>query len=130
MAWSGGDAVSCFGSGDSAVAVVAVAVADVVGERVSECVPVEVVGICDDELGERGEVALDRVEVAGVGRGRDELDLVGGGEGADRGYPVGGEVVLDPVDALAGGEGEPDLAHEGEHVAPGSSRAQPDPEPV
>ncbi len=47
---SGGDAVSCFGGGDTAVAVVAVSVADVVGECVSERVPVEVVGVGDDEL--------------------------------------------------------------------------------
>jgi len=50
----------------------------VVGEGVAECVPVEVVGVADDELAERGEVALDRVEVAGVGRGRDKLDPVAG----------------------------------------------------
>jgi hypothetical protein len=38
---SGSDAVSCLGGGDAAVAVVAVAVADVVGECVSEGVPVD-----------------------------------------------------------------------------------------
>ncbi len=42
---SGGDAVSCFGGGEAVVAVVAVSVADVVGERVAEGVPVEVVGV-------------------------------------------------------------------------------------
>src|SRR6266540_3747920 len=105
---SGGDAVSRFGGGDAAVAVVAVSVADVVGERVCEGVPVEVVGVCDDELGQRGEVIFDRVEVAGGGWGRDELDPVGGGEGADRRYPVGREGVLGPVDPLSRGVGEPD----------------------
>jgi len=78
------------------------------GERVAEGVPVEVVGVADDELAERGEVAFDRVEVAGVGRCCDELDPVRGRVGADRRYPVGGEVVLDPVDALAVRVGEPD----------------------
>ena len=57
-----GNPVSLFGGGDSLVAVVAVAVADVAGERVAEGVPVEVVGVGDDELGQRGEVALDRVD--------------------------------------------------------------------
>src|SRR5439155_9218770 len=123
---SGGDPVFGFCGGDSPVAVVCVSVADVVGERVAEGVPVEVVGVADDGLAEGGEVAFDRVEVAGVGRGRDELDLVGGGVGADRRYPVGRQVVLDPVDALSGRVGEPDLAHEGQHVAAGSFRAQPD----
>src|SRR6476661_8797875 len=37
------------------------------------------------------------------------------GERADRGHPVGREVVLDPVDPPAGRVGEPDLAHEAEH---------------
>ena len=55
-----GDPVSGFGGGDALVAVVAVSVADVVGERVAEGVPVEIVGVADDELVERGEVALDR----------------------------------------------------------------------
>jgi hypothetical protein len=127
---SGGDAVSGFGGGVSLVAVVCVAVADVAGEGVAERVPVEVVGVADDELAERGEVALDRVEVAGVGRRRDKLDPVVGGVGADRWHPVGREVVLDPVDALPGRVGEPDLTHEGEHVAAGAFWSEPDPEPV
>src|SRR5213594_2905192 len=55
----------------------AVAVADVVGERVAEGVPVEVVGVLADELVDRAKGALDAVEVAGVGRGGDELDVVG-----------------------------------------------------
>ena len=75
----------CFGGSDAAVAVVAISIADVVGERVTEGVPVEVVGVADDELAEGGEVALHRVQVAGVSGSRDELDLVRGGEGADRG---------------------------------------------
>ncbi len=36
-----------------------------------------------------GEVTLDGVQVAGVGRGRDQLDAVGGGVGTDVGGPVG-----------------------------------------
>src|SRR5438445_5416738 len=55
----------------------AVAVADVVGERVAEGVPVEVVGVLADELVDRAEGGLDPVEVAGVGWGRHELDVVG-----------------------------------------------------
>src|SRR5207244_8927778 len=47
----------------------AVAVADVVGERVAEGVPVEVVGVLADELVDRAEGGLDPVEVAGVGLG-------------------------------------------------------------
>ena len=42
--------MSGLGSGDALVAVVAVAVADVLGECVGECVPVDVVGVGDDEL--------------------------------------------------------------------------------
>jgi hypothetical protein len=72
----------------------AVAVADVVGERVAEGVLVEVVGVLADELVEGAEGALDPVEVAGVGRGRDELHVVRGREGADLGGPVAGESVL------------------------------------
>jgi len=56
---SRGDSVSCFGGGDSVVAVLAVSVTDVQGERVAECVPVEIVGVGDDEGGESSEVALD-----------------------------------------------------------------------
>jgi predicted TIM-barrel fold metal-dependent hydrolase len=43
----------------------AVAVGDVAGERECEGVPVEVVGVADDELADRREVALDGVQVAG-----------------------------------------------------------------
>src|SRR5262249_7637396 len=127
---SRGDSVSCFGGGDSVVAVLAVSVTDVPGERVAECVPAEVVGVGDDEGGESSEVALDGVEVTGVGRRRHELDPVGGREGADVGHPVGGEVVLDPLEALSAGVGEADLAHEREYVATRSLRAQPDAEPI
>ena len=66
---SGGDLVAGFEEADAFVAVRSVAVADVAGERAGEGVPVDVVGVVDDELGDREEVALDRVEVAGVGRG-------------------------------------------------------------
>src|SRR3972149_5171554 len=124
---SGGDAVSCLSGGDAAVAVVCVSVADVMGERISECVPVEVVGVTDDELAESGEVTLDWIQVAGVGRGRNELDPVRGREGADRRDPVGGGGVPDPVDPAPRGGGEPDLAHERGEVSAGSSRTQPDP---
>src|SRR5262249_59300355 len=79
---------------------------------------------------QRGEMAFDGVEVAGVGWRRDQLDLVRGREGADVLGPVGGQVVLNPVDALPARVGEPDLAHEAEHVAAGPPRAQPDSEPV
>src|SRR5579859_4832220 len=97
---SGGDPVAGFGGGDAAVAVGAVAVGDVAGEREREGVPARVVGVGDDELADHGEVALDGVQIAGVGGGRHELDAVVRGEGADLGNPVGGEVVLDPVDPL------------------------------
>jgi hypothetical protein len=74
------------------VAVGAVAVGDVAGKRVREGVPVEVVGVFDDELADRQEVALDAVEVAGVGRRGNELDVVVVGEGAEVGRPVGREL--------------------------------------
>ena len=45
----------------AAVTVFAVAVGDVAGERECEGVPVEVVGVGDDEFCEHGEVALDRL---------------------------------------------------------------------
>ena len=35
------------------------------------------VGVLDDELADRPEVTFDAVEEAGVGRRRDELDVVG-----------------------------------------------------
>jgi hypothetical protein len=65
---SGGDrdAVFGFGGGEASVAVIAVAVGDVTGQREREGVPVKVVGVGDDELRQRGEVALDGVQVAGV----------------------------------------------------------------
>lgn len=63
----------------------AVAVADVVGERVAEGVPVEVVGVLADEFVDRAEGALDPVEVAGVGGGWNELHVVGVCPGADCG---------------------------------------------
>ena len=71
---SGGDAVAVLGGDEAAVAVFAVAVADVAGERERKGVPVDVVGVGDDELADRREVAFDGVQIAGVGRGRDELD--------------------------------------------------------
>ena len=43
------------------------------------------VGVLDDELADRGEVRLDPVEEAGVGRGEDQLDVVVLGPGADVG---------------------------------------------
>jgi hypothetical protein len=65
---SGGDAASAFEVCEALVSVFAVAVGDVVCEGVSEGVPVGVVGVFDDELADRQEVALDPVELAGVGR--------------------------------------------------------------
>jgi hypothetical protein len=48
------------------VAVGAVAVADVVGHRFGQLVPIGVVGVVDDELADAPEVAFDAVEEAGV----------------------------------------------------------------
>src|SRR5436190_18486554 len=62
----------------------AVAMTDVVGERVAEGVAVEVVGVLADELVERAEGRLDPVQVAGVGRGRNQLDVVGVGVGGSQ----------------------------------------------
>jgi hypothetical protein len=84
----GGDGELALAVGDAAVAVGSVAVTEVVGEGVGEGVPVEVVGVVDDKLGEGPEVRLDPVEVAGVGGKRDELDVVVGGELADVGVQL------------------------------------------
>lgn len=127
---SGGDLAAAFEVGQALVALGAVAVADVASQGVVEGAPVEVVGVLDHELADRQEVALDAVEIAGVGRRRDQLDVVVVGKGADVRCPVGAEVVLDPVDAQSLGVGEPDLAHEGEVVGAAPARLQPDPEPV
>src|SRR3954471_4266114 len=101
---SGGDLVAGFEQSDAFVAVRAVAMADVAGERPGKRVPVDVVGVVDHELADREEVTLDRVEVAGVGRGRDELDPMAGGERVDVRGPVGGQVVLNPIDASPRGD--------------------------
>ena len=69
---SGCDAVSVLGGDQALVAVFAVGVADVAGEREREGVPVDVVGVADDELADRREMALNGIQVAGVGRGRDK----------------------------------------------------------
>ena len=63
--------MAVLGDDQAAVAVIAVAVGDVAGQGEREGVPVQVVGVGDDELGDRGEVTLDGVEVAGVGRRGD-----------------------------------------------------------
>jgi hypothetical protein len=49
---------------DALGALGAVAVMDVAGQRPGEGVPVEALGVVDDELGDREEVTLDGVEVA------------------------------------------------------------------
>src|SRR3954468_6344998 len=118
---SGGDLVAGFEQADAFVAVWSVAMADVAGEREGKRVPVDVVGVVDDEFADREEVALDRVEVAGVGRGGDELDPVVGGEGADVGGPVGREVVLNPIDASPRGDRGADLGQGGEVVGRGAA---------
>ena len=94
---SGCDLAAAFEGDEALVAVFAVAVEDVAGEGVREGVPVEVVGVLDDELADRQEVALDAVQIAGVGRRRDQFDVVGVSERADVGGSVRREVVLDPV---------------------------------
>jgi hypothetical protein len=53
--------VTGFEDADALVAVRSVAVAEVAGERPGKRVPVDVVGVVDNELGDREEVALDRV---------------------------------------------------------------------
>ena len=59
---------SALGFDEALVAVGSVAVVDVVGHGFGEGVPVGVVGVLDDELADRPEVALDAVQEAGVGR--------------------------------------------------------------
>ena len=58
---SGGDQQAAFGLDEALVAVRSVAVADVVCHRLGEGVPVGVVGVVDDELADRPEVAFDAV---------------------------------------------------------------------
>ena len=103
---------------------------DVAGQRPREGVPVDVVGVVDDELADREEVTFDGVQIAGVGRGGVELDLVGGRVVADVRRPVGREVVLDPIDAPPGGDRGADLREEGEVVAAASARPEPDAQAV
>jgi hypothetical protein len=55
------DLAAAFEVDEALGAVRAVAVGDVAGESVVEGVPVEVVGVLDDELTDRQEVALDAV---------------------------------------------------------------------
>lgn len=55
------DLAAAFEVDEALGAVRAVAVGDVVGEGVVEGVPVQVVGVLDDELTDRQEVALDAV---------------------------------------------------------------------
>ncbi|MDX6720550.1 MAG: hypothetical protein QOJ63_2804 [Solirubrobacteraceae bacterium] len=128
--WSGGDLAAAFEVDEALVAVRAVAVGDVAGEREREGVPVAVVGVLDDELADRQEMTFDAVQIAGVGRCRDELDVVGVGVGADVGGPVGAEVVLDPVDPKPLGVAVADLLEEREVVAAAPAWAQPNPEAV
>lgn len=103
---------------EALVAVRSVAVGEVACEGVGECVPVQVVGVLDDELADRQEVALDAVQVAGVGRSRHELDVVARGVSADVGGPVGREVVLYPVDPKPSWVTATDLCEEREIVLP------------
>ena len=127
---SGGDPVTGFELADALVAVWSVAVLDVAGEREGKGVPAEVVGVVDDELTDREEVALDGVQVARVGRRGNELDVVAIGKGADVWGPVGAEAVLDPVDASALGDRATELGHEGEVVAAAPSWSEPDPQTI
>jgi hypothetical protein len=99
------------------------AVLDVAGQCPGEGVAVGVVGVVDDELGDREEVALDRVEVAGVGWGGHQLDVVVGGVGADVRGPVGAQAVLDPGDPPPGRDRGADLGHELKVVAPAPPRS-------
>src|SRR5438046_10513236 len=116
--WFDGATLAPFGSVELALCPLggAVAVADVLGERVAEGVPVEVVGVLADELVDRAEGGLDPVEVAGVGRGRYQLDVVGVGVGTDVGCPVAGEAVLDPVEADVRTGGRQETLHSPERV--------------
>jgi hypothetical protein len=124
----GGDEVAAGGVDQTLVAFgVVVAQLDVVGHGVAEHVPVGVVGVFDHEFGDREEVALDSVEVAGVGRSGDQFEVVGGlvGPGSDLWRPVAGQAVLDPVDAPRAGIGEPGGAHRGQRGVAVSGRPQP-----
>jgi hypothetical protein len=82
------DPVAILGEGEAVVAVVALAVGEMAGQGVGEGVPVQVIGAGDDELGDRREVAVDGIQVAGVGRRGHQRDLVVGGERADVRRPV------------------------------------------
>jgi hypothetical protein len=75
----GGDGEFALTVGEAAVAVGSGTVTDVVGMGVQEGLPVEVVGVVDNELGDGSEVRLEAVEVADVCGQRDMLDVVVGG---------------------------------------------------
>jgi hypothetical protein len=78
----------------SSVAVRSVALADVPRHGERELVPAFVVGVFAHELLDRPEVALDAVEVAGVGRRGDELDVRPLRPVAHRRGPVAGELSI------------------------------------
>jgi hypothetical protein len=100
---------------DPGVVAVAVAAADVGLRCVGELRPVGVVAALDDELDERPEVALDAVEVAGVGRRGQQPDVVVVRPSADVRGPVGGEAVHHDVDGHLDGVAATDVAEELEH---------------
>ncbi len=58
---SGGDQQLGLGRGDSSIAVWSVAVTHVLSEGKGKRIPIQVVGVVDDELCNRAEVALDPV---------------------------------------------------------------------
>jgi hypothetical protein len=122
--------VAVLSVGQASVAVFADAVGDVAGEREREGVPVELVGACDGELTDRYEVSFDGLQVAGVARGRDELDPVARGEAADVWGPIGREVVLDPADPSVRGVAATDLRHECEDVLAAPFGTRPHAQPV
>ena len=70
-------AVSAFGLEDSGIAGVGVAPAEVAADRSAEGRVIGVVAVGDDELAQRPEVCLDRIGPLGIGRGEQQLDVVG-----------------------------------------------------
>jgi hypothetical protein len=101
--------------GEPSVAVGPVAAADVPDHRERDLVPALVVGVLDDELLDRPEVALDAAQVAGVGGSRDQLDVRALGPLPDLGRLVAGEVVQYHVEPQARVVAHP---HRGQEAPP------------
>ena len=112
---SGCDEEAAFSLKKALVAVRSVTVRNVGRHSPAEGLPVGVVGVLDDELTERPEVALDTIEEARIGGSENQLHVAGRGPVIDGIRLVGGEVVHDQVDAPVGVIAFPQPAETAQH---------------